>query len=193
MCSLQQITGVHYGSLPPWREGGEYADTSESIHQYVWGFNSVQHISSPAHVGTKNFRVTYNYDGNDQLCLIGAECGSKPDKTSVTLVKDTNNSDYDPTKYVHMYKSKVEYECGLGRRFDMGSSSTQQKLTYECLETVSSFLIDPDVCPTQHPCQGAWSPTVDLKECIWTHCIQAPVATDGSNLTALEYQVLLGN
>ena len=54
----------------------------------------------------------------DQFCVHDVQCGDTHEKWTATRLKNTSNSDYNPTTYHHTYNSIISYDCGLGKRFD---------------------------------------------------------------------------
>ena len=81
--------------------------------------------------------ATYEYTAwSTQLCLYDVRCGGNESRSSLEVVKNSNNSDYRPDSFNHTVGADVTYRCGLGRRFKDSTSQWIEDRNYTCLETV---------------------------------------------------------
>ena len=115
---------------------GTYNDAADGggwgHFQYVYGLHDVQHLRTQGQTMRRTIRVKYDYDGSRLLCLHDVACGADEQRSSVTYIRGTDNSDYRPEGHAHMLRSEVSYQCGPGRRFHMSPGSHELYMNYTC-------------------------------------------------------------
>ncbi len=110
----------------------------------------------------KDITWTYAFDLKQDHCIYDATFDETIDKLS--KAPSTLDSDFDPTTQLFLFDSKVTYHCGLGRAFLQEDGSTQLIQEFQC------------------DWNAVWTPTNELKSCIWTHCLQPYPAPNETRL-----------